>query len=499
MPENQEYSFQISVSDQAYQKKEQAKAAISKMNFQPRSLSVNQFIQLASNGHAFCYLFRGNRRKPELFEGTQSIIYDIDHSPIPLDEYVDALPHKPTASYTSFSNGQDNQYSFRLVYCLREVITDEPTFQVAYNTIAKKNGFGVELDRLRVNQLYFGSNSLLYGFQTHQTNIIYSLFDFDEFYDKGGNCLNVISYTTHPLHTNYDENNAPLGRKENDYYSNYVLSLETPFVSSDTGSHFCRPDSYYCVPIRFTTIDGKHVVKRWCDGEKRRNRLYVSARIMLMNVPELSLENLVFNLWQLIREYYDNTKDPITKEDVRKVARNAMAEREKDNISTTASGNQFKVNAEWCEANGISKRQAVPMITKERKQKEVLELYDYNQSVTDNYNALKEMGVSVSRSTLYRYVQETAPKSMRNLDCEIVTLLLQDPSLTNPALAKELDCDTSTIKRHLRKMKGQGVISKAQEGGKGGWVVNNTALQSYDLNATNGPKVAICGSEQEEM
>ena len=441
-------NFILSVSTRCFADKEQAKASCGSIKFATMELNQDLFLSLAGSGYAFAYNFQGNRRKPELFLNTPVIIYDIDKCYYSLEDYVGWLKHKPSLAYTSYSNGTDGKFSFRLVYVFDSLIESEQSFNALYYGIARENGFGKEFDKRRINQLYFGSNKDLPGYQEYNSHLVYSQDDFD--FPEESVVSPISISNTLSAHNNDYETDSTFRDGDDNYYKNYVESLETPLVQSTSGTHYSYPVEYYSVPIRIITKDGKRVVKRWTDGEHRRQKLYISALIMLKNADSLTPDNLSFNLWQLIDYYYDNRKDKITKDDIDGIVERAFENRYTYDLQPTEHKGIFRINKEYWAELGITPQQAVPMVMKERNMS-IMDYYNPSLSVSANYNAFLEMGFEISISSLYRYVDELGLK--RDIDSEILELLRQAPEITIKDVATALGKSPSTIARHIKSMR----------------------------------------------
>lgn len=452
------YNFILSVSTRCFADKEQAKSSCGSIKFVPREIDQDTFLSLAGSGYAFTYIFKGNRRKPELFLNTSVIIYDFDHCDQPMEEYIAGLMYPPTMGYTTYSNGRDGEFSFRLVYCLDTKVEDEDTFNAIYSAIAVSNGFGKEFDRRRLNQLYFGSNRELPGYGQYNSHLVYSMrtfgvspesIVFPKEYDMDG--IGDCWEATPSFGNNHFETDETLNDQERlEFYDNYVRSLSTPLELSASGTHYCYPEAYYAIPIRIITWCGKAIIKRWRNGEHRRKKLYIAALIMLKNVPDLTRENLRFNLWQLIKDCIDNNEDPITTWDVDGIVERAMANRDTYHLAPTRHG-QFKLNKEYWKDKDITDLEAVKAVRKEINM-EKMEHYDWTLSVAANQREMERNGYKLSRSTIYRYVKEMGiPK--RDIDGEILELILQEPAITIKEISSVLGISTSTINRHIRDMR----------------------------------------------
>lgn len=450
---NYDYSFTTSVSARSFHDKESARAGSKGMRFRKQNLDTEFFLSLAGDGHAFCYNFENDRRKKENFLNTQIIIFDIDFPTTDMYTYVQGLPFKPTMAYTTYSNDPGIQYyRFRLVYCFDSPIATVHEFTSIYLAVSTANGFGKTLDACSKewNQMFYGSDDRLDGFQDYNSHIIYSRDDFQAFLPESCESsplsANGITISDFPSF-NEDGTYETLTEEERqNFYTNYMESLETPLDLAPSGTHFTFPEGYVKVPIRI----GRKGVDRWRDGERRRGKLFISAMIMLHNVPTLTPDNLSFNLWLLVHTYYDNTKDPITKDDIDDITERAFERRSSYKLMPSYHKGGTRVNKEYWAKLGYSARQAAPKVQKELHQ-EVMKYYDPTLSVVDNFDALLEKGLAVSPRTLYRYIEELDLK--RDVDTEIIEWMQKEPTITIDEIASSMKKSTSTIKRHIKRLK----------------------------------------------
>ena len=69
--------------------------------------------------------------------------------------------------------------------------------------------------------------------------------------------------------------------------------------------------------------NGKFTLK-WDMGQDRKKKLYVTAQIMVHNLPDISLENLIYNLFIERKYYYNNSDNKIDNQVVIQTAINAL-------------------------------------------------------------------------------------------------------------------------------------------------------------------------------
>lgn len=450
MDPNYNYSFTASVSTRSFHDKESAKAGSRWMKFHKLNLDTDFFLSLAGGGHAFCYNFENDRRLKENFQDTQMLIFDIDYPKTSMYSYIQELPYKPTMAYTTYSNDPEmDHYRFRLVYCFDNSITTEDEFNDFYLAVSTANGFGKTLDicSKQINQLYYGSDDRLDSFQDYNSHLVYSFDDFKEYLPKPGDISDNAGSLTDPTYIEYYDDKDTISTEDrHNYYKNYLESLETPLDLAPSKTYYTFPEGYVAVPIRVR----KGGIVKWKDGERRRQKLYISAQIMLRNVPTLTPDNLTFNLCQLLNVYYDNTKDIITKDEIDGIVERAFERRDIYQLKPSFHKQETRINREYWASQGYTARQAVPKIRKELHQS-VMEFYDPSLSVAENYAALVEKGLPVSKRTLYRYVEELELK--RDIDAEIIERMQQKPDITIDDIASALDKSVSTIKRHIKGLK----------------------------------------------
>ena len=168
---DQNLIFSVNVRRDNYANKGEASACLSlvgakavgkvKMAFSETSLTVDQFLQRALTGHAFCNLFdydpnkkywietssgkrfqsypvyrqgrnkgcmKLNFKSDRFFRGSQTVFVDIDYTRFKtIPEYLECLTLKPTCAYMSYSDKLDKDgiksRRFRLVYVFNRELT----------------------------------------------------------------------------------------------------------------------------------------------------------------------------------------------------------------------------------------------------------------------------------------------------------------------------------------------------------------------------------------
>lgn len=133
-----DFKFTISISDKCYKMKPSS-FDYSKMRFKKEELTLDEFCDKISRGYSFCHIFKNNVRRNENFIKTNFICIDVDDSNVSLFDFLCSIDYQPTIAYSTFSNGIDDLYAFRLLYFFDEVITKE-MYPSLYDSICSQIG-----------------------------------------------------------------------------------------------------------------------------------------------------------------------------------------------------------------------------------------------------------------------------------------------------------------------------------------------------------------------
>ena len=431
-----DFTFIMSVSTQPFPLKPTA-SEVGRITFEERYLTISDFEILEKAGYSFCYLFqhRGKlltmkEKTEDNFIATSTIFYDIDKMSIPMEEFVSSLQYEPSFAYTSYSNGIEQpywKYGYRLVYLFSEEIMTKENFNKLYNAIAVANnlssatysdGTKFGLDYRGVSQQYYGGG----GSSTMiKSNRIYSISDFGDYITNFEPHCEYFPFkdkdkerrhtSCSQMETEFEKDLKSLSRQDfltkyrTKYYRRYVNSLSTKLNISEDGTYYEYPEDFMTVEKfrKRRNVDGKVIILRWKDGEGRRKKLYLTAQIMKHNLPDIRLEELIYFLMEECHAFYVGKDGCLNKAELIKIAKKAFVY-SCDNMRPI-SHPSFKVNKEYWIAQGYSANQAKQIIRRERKEKEVLDFYDFNKSVKENMEILNSHGVKVGKSYLYKFRQ----------------------------------------------------------------------------------------------
>lgn len=500
---NSEYEFTLFVSQKNYSSKP-TQGEMPKMRFVPQQLTIESALECATQGKAFCYTFQSNKadgslsvkdKRKENFISTSAIIYDFDDMEVSMAEYINLIPYKPSFAYPTYSDGKNGLSRFRLAYVLDVEILGESTFNAIYHAIANANHFTPETkeqggwDVRSVAQMYFGTTQ---DVSTYISNTVYSIDDFEPY---------IVPVTVNGTSTKKSESNN-LNRSRDivdkeflynlyhckyeeffksyfdSYYPNYSQSLETTLTLSENEMWYEYPDDYVAV---FRKREGKKVLK-WNIGEDRKKRLYITAQMMLYNCPELTIENLIYNLYIERKHYYNNVDNKINNQVLIDTAVNAFNRRINLNPSNHSS---YRVNKEFWSEQGVGVHQAKGFIRREIRVQEILPYIDSYKSAKENHQILIDNGFKISLRTMRRMVSRGDIYINKNnvitllSECHsddtirqnhIIELMKENNEISLKEIAKQLDCGIATIKRDIQKMKGV-LIDRVGNNRSGHWVV----------------------------
>lgn len=449
------FTFQTNVSVDFYQCKEDAKACLTqmgaksinrnKMAFRRSSVTIPEFLSLATSGYAFCNLFKfdpnreykstkGNgydiKSKPvyqqgrlkgamklqfkadQFFEGSQTIFMDIDYTNfINIPEYLGVLTYQPTCVYMSFSDKlvKDGVTSrrFRLVYIFDKILNPEDFLRIskalAVQIIADTGEPMVDNCGERMSQYMNG----VYGNPEYYiSNCVYSSYDFPD------NNTNVITTAIQ-----YNSNQNPASIPKPIIIFDEALMNDMEYLSYETFMHYNSWRFTYCYRTEkeewidglYQLTDESYLQLWWYrdkvkDGEKRRTKLYKRACLRKLIAPCMDHDTALFNLYIDRERFFDNSDGVITIETLADKVRKAFELTPEELKEVCASElkywevhrPKFIVNPNVDPARSQA---VINEISKRLRYARIDLVYNPNLSLQEN---LRE-GIDIPQTTLYRY------------------------------------------------------------------------------------------------
>lgn len=512
MPDNNDFKFTLSVSQQSFTSKPPREdSAWGQITFKPQEFTVNTILQAALEGKVFCPSFKSKhpdnsfhikQKKRENFISTSTIFFDFDNMDVDMETFIEnKVDFKPSFAYTTFDNGVLG-YRYRLAYVFNRPIVGVDNFNAMYHAIVSANNFKFETDKSggldrntydMCEQCYLGTNKEASIYYTPYSIFIYTRYDFEPYLKESAQ-----SYQEHVSITTSTEAPPINGDILNDirnlrfedffskyaprFYNNYKKSLQTQLILDETKWFYTYPKDYYAVKPH--CIKGK--VQKWQVGSDRKRKLYVSAKIMLHNLPSLSIDNLLFNLMCEREWYYDNSDNKLSIKVLIDIAKNAFTH---DLTLKPTKHHSFTVNKTYWIEQGITANSAKGYVHAYLHSLEVKPYINPHMSIDYNVKLLKNNGISISPSTLRRMVtrgfieidniksrNNTTYLPERNNDVtnpvtnEILKLITYNSKITQKELAETLQVDIRTIKRYFDEMKGV-LIERVGNNRTGYWKV----------------------------
>ena len=439
--------FEISISTKAYSDKNLIKW--NSVEYQRQSITVEEFALLIKEGYCFCHSFKTNgilfglsEKKDANFLSADMVFVDIDDSDIVMNDYVGRLSKKPTLYYTTPNNHTEKsnyKYRFRLCYLFCLPIYTVETYHSLYDGIAESIRKDIQDVEIKDNcgrtpSQQFSGNAKA-ECELYVTDNVFSHSDFP--YQS-----NNVSFSSSLSISN--GNLSKSAKKDDDTVigvkdliiadKSFISDINTlsPYDLIDkyrtkyryfthTELHF--QDGYALIPSDYQEIyrqtymdsfiknNGDEIkfsaVKKLRDGDNRRKKLYIAGLIMKNILPNITFENLLYNLICERTYYYDNSDRVLSNKVLANIARNVVnIPLEKIQLQSKRKKRKFCVDKSYCVMLGISPNAMKNKVRKMLKDEEIGNAYDCSLSVAENLAAFKEMDISVGKSKLYQWCKE---------------------------------------------------------------------------------------------
>ena len=420
-----DYKFEVCISDKGYDHKPDRDNEVPNLTFHQTTTNVEGLANAVSKGYCYAPIFELRKfdmdhKHAKDFRYSFFVSIDVDHVQVNMNSMVDALEYKPTFAYTSCSNGENGEYSYRLIYCFFDKLEGVDEYYSFVYAILKSNGLSIkDIDyRSREAERYYNGNGCG-NIESYITNIIYDKEDFRDYYiqyhrpikDKSIN--ENHTYNTHyNMFLNdtfeYDYRNMKMEDVLAKYIDVFPNMEHTPLQEVDDDT------PYIIYPIGYIEIrrwwrkrlNGKPIKIR--DGEGRRRKLFINGIIRRLINPQITFDNLLYNLLYELVYYHSNygADNIIDKKEIYKIATDVMNKDMSNYERLRGSHKKFIVNPNYCIKYGLSKNEVKNMASKMIRYNKIGELYDCSQTDKKNLEIMKENGLKVSLSTLKRWRKE---------------------------------------------------------------------------------------------
>ena len=416
-------TFTLSVSNEKYDNKNAINWDKVKYN-RIDDLSLENIAELITHGNCFTSIFKKSNfsvsyKKETNWIGTDFVIFDVDNvrNEITFEEYLNSLKFIPTIIYTTPNCNKQKPTDtkpfsrFRLLYAFNTTITDKWQYQGIYDAIS--NTFDTTLfdttkksDNCGNSPVQQFSGNATKNCQITINDVIYNVSNFD-----------IEEPTEEPIEKDKikvridDEFLQNLNTlKPTDFLScyrdKYQIIYESELDYNEEG-YALTPDDYVCIERNYMAYKWWGIRKYKCrklrDGQKRRNTLFSNARIRVQIKPNISIEELIYNL-VFDRTYFFNNSDKVlTNQCLLRIALDAKKSKRKMKMKNIP---RLRVSAEYCMINHITPKAQKQIAEKMEHYKEISMWYDPTKNVYQNVKIAKEKGNGEVYNTLQKYCFE---------------------------------------------------------------------------------------------
>ena len=430
MKNTNDYKFEVSISTERFDHKPDRDTEVRNLVFKLTITDIEGLIDSIAKGYCYAPIFElstfnmDHKHKTD-FRYSFFVSIDVDHVQVDMNSMIDGLKYKPTFAYTSCSNGEKGEYSYRLIYCFFERLEGFDEYYSFVYAILESNGLNIkDIDPTsREAERYYNGNGCG-NIELYIDNIIYNKEDFKDYYKqyhrevKSKSINENHTYnTTHNIHLNDTFDDEQFGKdywnmKMEDILEKYIRvypNLEhTPLEIPDDDT------PYIIYPIGYIEI------RRWWrkrlngmpikikDGEGRRRKLFINGIIRRLINPNISFDNLLYNLLYELVNYVSNydADNVIGKKEIYYIAQDVMKKDMANYENMRGSHKTFMVNPKFCAKYNLTKNEVKSMAAKLIRYNHIGELYDCSLTDKKNIEIMKEKGLVISPITLKRWRKE---------------------------------------------------------------------------------------------
>ena len=390
---------------------------IAQIRYKRRTFTKNSLMIVLKSGYCVAHCFRTNNevftqseKTNDNFEFTQMIGVDIDDCDKDMETFIKGLERKPTFAYTTFSNGIKGN-RFRMIYLFNQKIDSIPLYKAVYNWITE--GLNINDNCMRsVSQQMFGTN---FTAKWYNSDVWYDVPQFDESIitnqKKVSSQIKVSDKVSSQISKSFMDDMDCMAaydfimkyRNYYPYFTETELQYKDGYAVIDNNYYVVRRMWYNQV---YETKDGTvtvNEVRKYKDGNKRRIRMYNTARILRNIKNDITAEHLAYILYCEREYYYDNSDNILSNERLLSIATEITSMPMERVIMDNNNKNSFKVDKEYWKERGITPKQAVQIVRGQINDRNIGELYDCSLTDKENLKLMNEYGIKVSLITLKRW------------------------------------------------------------------------------------------------
>lgn len=434
---NEYFNIEVWLSKDCYLSKP-TQIDYSRMSWEHLSMTVSEFMDKILQGYSYCHIYYGSRRSKDKFHFSQVVSIDVDDTETSLADFIETCPLKPTFAYETFSNGKDGLYSYRLAFVFQEKL-NAGQYKCAYEKIEAQIGLTETKDHCGkvLSQLMNGTTSDAYMFRS---NIIYSvnsdviLDNYDE--DQVISTVNSRkNFHKSKFNLNFSNNYNIIFNNKKQYKSkepfgkNYFEEIEEPLsllmadrkmflefyhqifktlirwskLEYNEAGYCVIPEDHLSLFVRYGYCDGRCVVNRFKDGEKRRIRLYIDGCIMRKIKPDVTFLELLYNMVHRVYYYYDNSDGILSNELIIQKAIDVMNSDVESMEFASLDAGRITTSAGYCKNHNTTRQSYSRKAMMIENYAGISEWYDKTKSILANHKWAIDNGIDISLSTLKRF------------------------------------------------------------------------------------------------
>ena len=406
---------------------------IKQMKYELKEVNQDSFSYFIQEGYCYTSVMKDDHRSKDNFIQTNIITFDIDDCEVNMEDALKGLSIKPYICYTSPSNGLEGKgYRYRLIYCLEEPITKREDYYVYARSLEDQLALQSIIGDCVDNRSYYPEQ---YWNGCRGCNI---------FLNHSNN--NILSYNDILLNNNYrkdyhsrtsSSNSTKVSVKHNkkqqnilcvsdtfmdDYWNMtyqdlltkyidvYENIMATPIEYNEDDPIVYYPENYYEIRRPWYKVNGETYKLK--DGNQRRKTLYTNGIIRRLINPDITFDNLLYNLVFEFQYYYINNGNKIDKKILYGIAMNVMeAEIDESLMRKGRPRYNFFINPLYCQKHGMKAKQVLGKVN--NKKQYIGEFYDFTKTDKENIEIMKEYGLVISKPTLDRWKKENGIKKYK--------------------------------------------------------------------------------------
>lgn len=434
-----------------------------RIKFKTGNFDLDTIEQIIRNGYVISYLFLNDdamTRNEYTYKGTQFICVDIDSCEIEPSKFIDSIKYKPTIAYTTYSNLTEVKgfkWCFHLLYFFDEILYSEEQFYKYLSLLTEDYKDFVDNNAKDCHRIIFGSNDKLENFKLIRTNKVYSESDFDEvekfdnidtLFNQNSDCLknDFLNKSTTNKNLSRNPKNRQVGNNDTktksnhfnldkeffhdlnsldrvafiDKYSYTYPYITNTYISEDmfvNGYADVRNINYYVVPTaqyKWNSKLNKPVIEKVKNGH-RNTLLWLDAIAFMKIIPNITKEYLVYLLVTEVFKNFINGDGQLNNWFIINKAKDVWENIE--HLDLKPIKKSFVIDkGYWLKLGYNNWLEVARIIRKEIKENDFGSLYDFNLTIEENIEEMKKYGVSTTKKTLTKWLDQNKLDYVTNKD-----------------------------------------------------------------------------------